>query len=183
VSKPPRGSSEARPDAFLLELSAAARKVENRAQVHEELGHRLRAWRARRAGARIRRLMVRKAFEASLAEGSAGASVGPAVTHHAPPGPGEQELAVPETAVSESVAPESAEPESTEAGAPAASEGHLVPELALAGGSEAEPEAEDADASEASEPAVPVVSTLLLERINAYTMGPRRAPVPFAGGR
>ena len=47
-----------RPPVFLLELSALARKVETRVLVHEGHGRRLRARKARRKGARVRRQIV-----------------------------------------------------------------------------------------------------------------------------
>jgi len=57
---------ERSPDVYLLALSAVARRAESRAQVHEQSGHRLRARRARRSGARVRRLIVKQALAAEL---------------------------------------------------------------------------------------------------------------------
>lgn len=50
------------PEAFLLAVSDATRRAKGRARVHAEHGHRLRARDARKAGARMRRLLVRQAI-------------------------------------------------------------------------------------------------------------------------
>ncbi len=58
-------SGESVTDALLLALGAQARKTERRARIHAELGYRLRAHSTRRAGARLRRLMVSQALAAA----------------------------------------------------------------------------------------------------------------------
>jgi hypothetical protein len=57
-------SGELEPSEWLLELGAASRTVEYRAQLHSDQGRPLRAWTSRRAGARARRQLVQQALAA-----------------------------------------------------------------------------------------------------------------------
>jgi hypothetical protein len=56
------------PSSWLLELGAAARKVEPRAGVRQLRGHPIRAWSRRRAGARARRDRVLQALSGAVVE-------------------------------------------------------------------------------------------------------------------
>jgi hypothetical protein len=56
------------PSSWLLELGVSARTVELRAELQHDLGHPIRAWNSRRAGARARRELVRHVLAGSFVE-------------------------------------------------------------------------------------------------------------------
>jgi hypothetical protein len=67
-ARPPSGAG-----VWLLELGAAKREAAQRSQLHEEQGHRLRAWGSRRA----RRLVVRHSLGRTAAAGPPAAPIAP----------------------------------------------------------------------------------------------------------
>ncbi len=68
------------PSSWLLELGAAARTVELRAELQQGLGHPIRAWSSRRAGARARRELLQQAFAATVVDPGPRQAAGRAVS-------------------------------------------------------------------------------------------------------